>query len=140
MMDGIEQKIEKLTVMMGKLVTDNERQNRQLNQESICPTEVEERQDFRTDLGQTTHIGEDQDIVKIIEVGQDIILIIGVTTEVIRGMGDKIIAKTEEEMLGTKTVIIGVCHMISKTEVIAEGTIEASVTVGLGQVQEQVQI
>ena len=28
-MDGIEQKIDKLTVMMGKLVTDDEEQNRQ---------------------------------------------------------------------------------------------------------------
>ena len=34
----------------------------------------------------------------------------------------------------------GVGHMIAKLEVISEGTIEASVTVGQAQVQEQVQI
>ena len=45
------------------------------------------REDFRTGLGQTTtgtiHIEEDQDMDKIIEVGQDMILIIGVITETI---------------------------------------------------------
>ena len=34
----------------------------------------------------------------------------------------------------------GVGHMIGKREVITEGTIEASVIVGLGQIQEQVKI
>ena len=34
----------------------------------------------------------------------------------------------------------GVGHMIGKTEVITEGKIEASLIVGQGQVQEQVQI
>ena len=31
MMDGLEQKIDKLTVMMGKLVTEDKGQNRQFN-------------------------------------------------------------------------------------------------------------
>ena len=35
---------------------------------------------------------------------------------------------------------MGVGHMIGKTEAITEGTIEALVIVGLGQVKEQVQI
>ena len=35
MMDGIEQKIEKLTVMMGKLVIEDKRQNRQFKPKSL---------------------------------------------------------------------------------------------------------
>ena len=60
-----------------------------LNCESISPIEVEDRQDaimnrdFRTGLGQTIYIEEDQGTYKIIEVGQDMILIIGVITETI---------------------------------------------------------
>ena len=102
------------------------------------------REDFRTGLGQTIHIKEDQGMDKIIEVGQDMILIIGVITEtickVIRGMRDKIITITEGETLGTKIMKIGVGHIIGKTEAITGWTIKALVTVGLGQVQEQVQI
>ena len=56
-------------------------------------------------------------------------------------MGDKIITITEGETLGSKTMKeIGVGHMIGKTEAITEGSIEASVIVGLGQVHEQVGI
>ena len=44
------------------------------------------------------------------------------------------------EILGTKIMKVGVGHMIGKTEAITEGTIEVLVIVGLGQVQEQVQI
>ena len=36
------------------------------------------REDFRIGLGQTTHTEEGQGMDKIIEVGQDMILIIGV--------------------------------------------------------------
>ena len=50
--------------------------------ESVSPTEVEDRQDtitnreyFRTGLGQTTHIEEDQGMDKVIEVGRDMFLI-----------------------------------------------------------------
>ena len=82
---------------------------------------------------------------KVIEVGQDMILIIGVIMEtileVIRGMGGKIIIIIEGELLETKVMKErGVGHMIGKTEVITEGIIEASVIVGLGQIQEQVQM
>ena len=38
------------------------------------------REDFRIGLGQTTHTEEDQGMDKIIEVGHDTILIIGVVT------------------------------------------------------------
>ena len=40
------------------------------------------REDFRTGLGQTTHIEEDQGMDKITEVGQGMILIIGVVTDI----------------------------------------------------------
>ena len=54
-------------------------------------------------------------------------------------MGEKIII-TEGELVETKaTKETGVGAMIGKTEVITEGTIKVSVTVGHGQVQEQVQ-
>ena len=41
------------------------------------------REDFRTGSGQTTHMEEDQGMDKIIEVGQDMILIIEVVTDTI---------------------------------------------------------
>ena len=45
--------------------------------------QLQTREDFRTGLGQTTHIEEDQGMDKIIEVGQDMFLIIEVITETI---------------------------------------------------------
>ena len=61
-----------------------------LNHKYISPIQVEARQDaimnredFRTGLGQTTHTEEDQGMDKITEVGQDMILIIGVVTDII---------------------------------------------------------
>ena len=61
-----------------------------LNHKYTSPIEVEHRQDtimnredFRTDLGQTTCTEEDQGMDKTTEVGQDMILIIGVVTETI---------------------------------------------------------
>ena len=57
-------------------------------------------------------------------------------------MGDKILKETDSgETLETKAMKeTGVGHMIGKTEVITEGTVEASVTVGQGQAPEQIQI
>ena len=57
-------------------------------------------------------------------------------------MGDKIIIEMDSgETLQTKAMReIGVDNMIGKLEVITEGTIEESVTVGQGQVLEQVPI
>ena len=88
-MDGIEQKIHRLTVIMGKLVTDDEGQNRQFkllvyqsnrgNGQKRCIS----REDFKTGLGETIHTEEDQGMDKIIDVGQDMILIIGVIKETI---------------------------------------------------------
>ena len=94
MTDRLEQKIDKLTVMMGKLVMKDDRQNRQLNCEFIKPIEVEDKQDtitnskvFQTDLGQiiagAIHLEEGQHMDKIIEVGQGLIQIIEVITETI---------------------------------------------------------
>ena len=45
--------------------------------------QTEKIDDFRTDLGQTTHMEEDYGMNKIIEVGQVMILIIGITMETI---------------------------------------------------------
>ena len=71
------------------------------------PIEVEDRidvitirEDTKAGLGQTMCTEDIQDIIKIIEAGQDIILIIeviiGTICEVIKGMGDIIIMiKTE---------------------------------------------
>ena len=90
MTDIIEQKTDKLTVMMDKLVTEDEGQNRQFNHEFISPIEVEDiqgiisnREDYRTGLGPTTHTEEDQCMDKIIEVGHNTVLIIGVVTYII---------------------------------------------------------
>ena len=108
------------------------------NHTFISPIEVEERQDktmnredLRTDLGQTTHTEKDQGMDKIMEVGHNVILIIGVVMvticEVIRDMGDRIIV-TEGETLGSRfTIEIGVCHMTDK--IVTEEMIEALVTV-----------
>ena len=41
------------------------------------------RKYFRTGLGQTTHIEEGHSVKKITEVGQDMILIIGIVTDII---------------------------------------------------------
>ena len=56
-------------------------------------------------------------------------------------MGDRIIIEMDSgetlETIAMKET--GVGHMIGKTEVITERTIEASVTAGQGQVQEKIQ-
>ena len=92
-MDSFEQMIDKLTVMMGKLVMKDE-QNRQFKHKFIKPIEVEDKQDavmnskvFKTGLGQTIagaiHLEEGQGMDNIIELGQGMIQIIGVITETI---------------------------------------------------------
>ena len=96
------------------------------------------REDFRSGLDQTICTEDDQGIYKTIEIGQDMILIIEVVTniiqEVIKSMEDRIIIPTEGETLEIKFMIeIGVGHMKDKIEI--EGMVEASVTVDQGQVQ-----
>ena len=61
-----------------------------LNNEYASPIEVEDRQgisrnreDFRTGLGQMTHTEVDQGMGKITEIGQDMILIIGIVMDII---------------------------------------------------------
>ena len=93
--ESLEQKIDKLMVMMG-LVSNKKMKDKidSLNHKSINLTVAEDRQDviinrenFRTGLGQTTagtiHTEEGQCMDKIIKVGQDTILIIGVIMEII---------------------------------------------------------
>ena len=101
------------------------------------------REDFKIGLDQTTHTEDDQGMDKIIEVGQDMILIIEVAMniiqEVIKGMGDQIIMIIEGETLEIKIMIeTGVGHMKDKGEI--EGMVEMLVTVDQGQVQGQLQI
>ena len=61
-----------------------------LSHKYISPIEAEvkqdaitNREDFRTGLGQTIHIKEDQGMDKITEIGQDMILIIEVVMDTI---------------------------------------------------------
>ena len=67
----MEQKIDKLMVMMGKLVTEGEDRINHSNYKFINPTEVEVRldtitirEDIKAGLGQTMHTDGIQDIVK----------------------------------------------------------------------------
>ena len=67
-------------------------------------------------------IEEGQDMDKIIEAGQGIILIIevvvGITHEVIKGMGGLIIIMVQEEVIEVKiTIGIGVGHVRDRPEV-----------------------
>ena len=85
------------------------------------------------------HTEEGQGMDKIVEVGQDIILIIDVITEIMwevtQSMGDKIIIETDSGVTLEITAMkeTGVGHIIGKL-----GTIEVSVD--QGQVQESLQI
>ena len=84
-----------------------------------------------------------QDIIKIIEVGQDMILVIEVATgkiqEAIKGMEGIIIVIIEEVVTEIKIMIeIGVCHIKDRIE--AEETVDVQVIVDQDQVQEQIQI
>ena len=96
------------------------------------------REDFRTGLDQTTCTEDDQGMDKTIEVGQDMILIVEVVTdiiqEVIKGMENRIIITTEGETLEIKIIIeIGVGHMKDRIEI--EGMVGASLTVDQDQVE-----
>ena len=148
-MDGIEQKIDKLMVMMGKLVMEDEGQNRQFKPWYISLIEAEVRldvmtirEDFITGFEQTMHTEDEQGMDKAIEVGQDMIQIIEVVMdiiqEVIKGIGDRILITTEEETLEIKiTIEIGVGHTKGRIEI--EGMVEALVTVDQDEIQGQLQ-
>ena len=121
-----------------------------LNYECINLIEVEVRldiimisEDFKTGPGQITLIVEGQDTDKIIEAGQDIILIIEVVMAiaqgVIKGMGNLIIIMVQEEVMEvTITIGIGVGHMRDRLEM--EEIVEVQATVDQDLVQGQVQI
>ena len=101
------------------------------------------REDFKIGLDQTTCTEDDQDMDKIIEVGQDMILIrevpMGIIQVVIKSMADWLITIIEGETLGTKIMIeIGVGHMRDRIEI--EGLVEVLVTIYQGQVQGKLQI
>ena len=116
-----------------------------LNHESNSLREVEDKQDVltnREDFNRTNTYRGRPGMDNIIEVGQDMILIIEVIMAIIRevtqDMGDKIIIETDWGVTLEIKVMeeMGVDHMKGKPETITEGTIEVSVTVGQGKVQE----
>ena len=77
------------------------------------------RENIKAALGQTVHIEEIYDTIKIIEVGQDVILVIEVVTDIIQeaiqGMEGIIII--EEVVIEIKSMIeIGVGHMKDRIE------------------------
>ena len=83
-MDGLEQKIHKLTVMMGMLVMKDDGQNRQFKLQVYQTNRGRgqtrcnyKQQVFKTALGQiitgAIHLEEGQGMDKIIEVGQGMI-------------------------------------------------------------------
>ena len=80
------------------------------------------REDFKTGSDSTMHIGDGQDMDKIIEVGQDMILIIEVVMdiiqEVVKGMLDLIITIIEGEIREVKIMIgIGVGHTKDRIDI-----------------------
>ena len=88
--DCIEQKIEKLMVMMGKLVMEDEGQNRQFKPQVYQSNRGRgqtrhnyDQRRFQDRLDQTMHTEDDQGMDKTIEVGQDMILIIEVVVDII---------------------------------------------------------
>ena len=117
------------------------------NCESINSIEVEVRTDVitikeHTKAGPTMCTEVIQDIIKIVEAGKDIILIIEVVMdiihEVIKDMAEIIII-TEEVVIEVKVMIgIGVGHMKNRIE--TEETIGVLVIVGQDQVQGKIQI
>ena len=90
----LQQKIDNLTVMMGKLVTKDEGQNRQFKpgvyqsnrgtgQTRCNYTQRGFQDNYRSTITGTMHIEEDQGMDKIIKVGQDMTVIIWVIIETI---------------------------------------------------------
>ena len=116
MQDDLEQKIDKLMVMMGKLVTEDDGCSKPFRpQIYISPVEVEIKieETFMAGL-ETMHTGDAHHIIKIVEVDREVILIIGevmgIILEVVRDTG-KIIMITEGIIIEVKVMIeIGVYH------------------------------
>ena len=114
--DNLEQKIDRLTVMMGKLVTEDEGTQNHLSHKCISPIEVEIRKEVITevDLEITMSIGDIQYITKISEVDLEVILaveeIMDITGEVARGI-KTITMITEGIIIEVKIMVeIGVGH------------------------------
>ena len=86
------------------------------------------REDIKAGLGKTLCTEDIQDIIKIIEVGQDMILMIevvmGIIQEVMQGMEGIIIVIIEEVVIEIKIMTeIGVDHMKDRIEM--EETVKA---------------
>ena len=110
----LEQKIDRLTVMMGKLVTEDEGTQRHLSHKYISPIEVEVRVGATFVVGlEIMPIGDAHHTIKILEVETGITLVIeeirDTTQEVVRDIGT--ITTIEETTIEVKVMIeIGVDH------------------------------
>ena len=97
MTDDIEQKTDKLMVMMGKLVTEDEGQNKTFKRGVYQSSRDrgQNRGNYQGRFRYNNAYRGFQGITKILEVGQDMVPIIEVVMviiyEVIRGMGDTIV-------------------------------------------------
>ena len=114
----LEQKIDRLTVMMGKFVTEDEEHPKKniLSHKCISPIEVGIRVEaiMEVNLEITMHIGDVQCTIKILEVAPEDILaieeIMDITCKVVRGI-EIIIMIIEEIIIEVKVMIeIGVDH------------------------------
>ena len=113
--DDLEQKIDRLTVMMGKLVTEDEGHPKHLSHKYISPIEVEIRVEATFAVGlEIMHIGDAHCTIKSLEVETEVTLVIeeimDITHEVVRGIGT-IIMTIGETTIEIKVMIeIGVDH------------------------------
>ena len=105
------------------------------NCEFINPIEVEVRldaimirEDIKASLGQTMHTEDMQDIIKIIEAGQDMILIIEVVTDIVQEvtkvMGDIMMIITIEGVVTEFKIMIGTGVGHVKDRIKMEETVE----------------
>ena len=108
--DHLEQKVDRLTVMMSKLVTKEEGHSKSFKHKCISPKEVGIRVEVVIKVGSEIkmHIGNVQCIIKTSEVELEVILIIegitDITCEVVRGI--KTIIMIIEGMTIEVTVMI----------------------------------
>ena len=148
MMGGKEQMIDKLTVMMDKLVTDKEGQNRQFKlqvYQSIrgrgqarCNYEQRRFQDrFRSNNSYRGRPRYGQDYIGRSRYDSNYRGNYRNNMQGNHRYGRQNYNNTRRGTSGTKTMKLIVGHIIGKTEAITEGKTEVLVIVGLGQVQEQ---
>ena len=113
--DDLEQKIDRLTVMMDKLVTEDEGIQSHLSYKCISPIEIEIRVEIIITVGlEIMYIGDVHHIIKIFEVETEVTSVIeeitDITCEAIRDK-ETITMIIGETIIGVKVMIgIGVGH------------------------------